>query len=338
MAAASAAAVEEVRGNCLKGFGKGDELGRGEQGIAYGMIRNSTGKNISKTHVLKVSKLPDAPTKAAWIKEARLSKMLGQEGIGPIIHDFWVCGKDGYIVMQRMAHDLRKVANAAGRPLGEKGPTGYNIDHISYCPERILKEYIALLEKMIDMGYLHFDNHPGNLGIVTGADRQPHAILFDFGFTVHRPGMTNDDKMNALGFAIGQMVEHTPIVELHGTYLYNMLLSVAQGTYEWGSRTPGEIDEDEFVAKYQIKDNRSVIKSIVTPAGVMSDLYIGFELYKYFITIPQPTRYDWPDYDHIYTIRRSEPLVLARPTRGKGGARKTRRCFCRRTGTRKCRK
>lgn len=314
------AAIREVPGatnkNCKNGHVMGEELGRGEQGIAYKMVRDKTGANVSKTHVMKVSLLPTATAKGAWEDEARLSKVLGMAGIGPEIYDFWYCRTKGYILMQRMLTDLRHYGGVGETDYNEYGQqVGYK-DHLNRVPIKILRDYVNKLEILIGANYLHFDNHPGNLGIVESEDGSEEGILFDFGFTREVDGMTPADKYNALAFSLGQIIEHMPRAEQDTNYIFKLIVSIDKGTYEFGSLKPTATAADiaAFRAFYKIPDadlGKEAALKISAPADVNRSLYVGAKLYNYFLNMPDDMKYDWKSYGTIYEIRQNKAIARA---------------------------
>jgi hypothetical protein len=295
---------------CESGYTKGDVLGAGEQGTAYALVRNADGRNIRSTHVMKISDISNDEEgrnrRSVWIDEACLSKVLGDLGLGPKIYDSWICKSDGYIIMQRMQTDLRHYTVGRAR-IGEKTALGENVDHIGRAPESILKDYVLLLERMIDAGYIHNDNHPGNLGIIK-VGRSDRGILFDFGFTRERKDMTDADKMNALGFSLGQIIEHTPRDELATNYIYKIMTSIEKGTYVWGSGAVSVSPDDIATFDAYYGSAFTDYKKIKTPIGLMRDLYLGFKLYNYLLQHDRADRYELPYYGTIYDIRTNTPI------------------------------
>jgi hypothetical protein len=308
----------EVAGDemgCKLGYITRRELGRGEQGVAYSMNKNASGRNISRTHVLKISVLGSPKVRRLWENEAKLSKALGLAGIGPEIFDFWVCRGKGYILMQKMKSDLRHYIGADGKPISLKSKSGNSIDHLNQVPEPILRDYVDKLEKMIGADYVHFDNHPGNLGIIENDDGEEEGILFDFGFTRKVDGMTHPDKYNALAFSIGQILEHMPVHELDSNYLFKILVSIDKGTYVYGSLIHNVTDADiaAFRAYYKIPDASfgfDFTPHIASPDGLNRSLYVGAKLYNYFLNISDKDKaYNkWVPYGIIYDIRQNKKI------------------------------
>lgn len=304
---------------CKDGHVTEKELGRGEQGIAYAMMHNKTGKNVSRTHVLKQSMFTEPDSNSKWESEAKLSKLLGIANLGPIIYDYWICKGSGYILMERMANVVRGMRDEEGRPAYEKSKAGNDIDHLDRVPESILRDFVDKLEIMIGAGYIHFDNHPGNLGVRLTKEGELEGLLFDFGYTREVPDMTNEDKYNALQFSIAQILEHMPTPDLYDNYLFKILVSIDKGTYIYGSLVPSATDADiaAFRSYYTLSNlkvdfDTDITPLIAAPRGYNRDLYVGAKLYNYFFNLPKrPLKYDWPSYSAIYAIRQNLPIPPA---------------------------
>jgi hypothetical protein len=308
--------VEDIRGDCKKGYTTTDFLGSGEQGAAYIVGKNDTGLNAGGRLVMKISNLkPDQIP--AWKNEALISHKLSEAGIGPKIFKAWICQQKGYIIMEKMVSDLRHYPGASDKLIGIDGKPYYT-DHINKVPENIQKDYLTGLERMIDMGYIHMDNHPGNLGIVL-VDGQQKGILFDFGFTQERPDLTSlNAKQMALGFSIAQIIEQMPLKERKTNYLYKIFVAIAQNKYVWGSGSFAGADVVKFTREY--KANEDKLASILTepvPAGVPQDIYVGFRLYCFLLPQSNDDMFERNNYDKVYKIRQGKPYAG-------GGKRKTR--------------
>lgn len=298
--------IEHIRRDCAQGYSLNTELGHGEQGVAYAVgphqvLKTTPFKPSVRTHASKVTANANN-----WAAEACITEYMGTLGIGPHIFRKWVCDNTGYLIMQRMKTDLRHM-------IGEKRG-GNVIDHIGLCPLPIQQDYVRLLERMIDSGYIHMDNHPGNLGITTGLDGVDHGMLFDFGFTIRRSWVSPADKLYALGFSLGQIIEHTPLAEVRDSYIFNLIMSIAQGTYVWGSLTPGAVRIRSFYAEFDSPSNTSALS---IPNGVSRDMYLGFRMYCRILRKEVDERYEMPNLDKVYAIRQSKPFAL--------GGKKTRR-------------
>lgn len=309
-------------GDCFEGYKQGAILGSGEQGTAYRVAKNTNGSNANERLVMKISKLDTKynvngdveKTKAQviedWKNEAQTSHTLGEAGIGPKIYKVWLCNNggntEGYIVMQKMKYALRNYPGAFSTYKNADGIDRQK-DTLNAVPLNIQKDYVTCLEKMIDRGYIHMDNHPGNLGIteVGGVEK---GILFDFGFTQKRDDLGSlQAKLYALGFSIAQIIEHTPLVERRTNYLYKILIAIEQEKYVWGSGDYKDAKVNTFTTKYKTANaHEEKLLDVLgepVPAGVPKDVYVGFKLYCYLLTQNAIAMYNRANYEHVYDIR-----------------------------------
>jgi hypothetical protein len=329
MAEPAAFGIDEIHDNCKRGYVADKVLGAGEQGIAYEVTRNDKGVNARARLVLKVSSLvgenaaKTTEKLVAWKNEAHISYTLGQAGIGPKIYKAWTCDKEGlkgYIIMERMISDLRGYKESSEKIVYPDGTKEY-IEHINRVPEDIQRDFLSGLESMIDMGFIHMDNHPGNLGIVISGGREK-GILFDFGFTQKRADLVHPDaKRMALGFSVAQIIEQMPLAERQTNFLFKILVAIEQKKYVWGSGSvPATVNLEEFAAKYTSASSRlRYINAEAVPAGVPKDIYVGFRLYCYLLMLDrQPMFSRKTNYGKVYDIRQG----IAKFT---GGKRKTQR-------------
>lgn len=323
---------------CKSIFAPSKELGRGEQGVVFDIPAAYTNREgATWSVVMKISEFKGTPakkaeTKAKWIEEVRISKALGDmetdEGlrVAPKIISAWICGGKGYIIMERMKGDLRKVKGDGVHTVGEKMLPGttdeWQKNHIDNAPFEIQDDYVLLLEHMIENGYVHMDNHPGNLGVLEYEDGD-HGVLFDFGFTLHIADMNLTDKLYALAFSIGQILEHVPVDELLDSYLFMVFVNIMlqdmgiagfeERKYEWGTRSPMINDEDMkfFIKNHKLKSPKIDKLPITAPSGMdHPEFYVGAKLYCYLLLLEQPGRYDWVNYNKIYDIRQNLALSV----------------------------
>lgn len=82
---------------------------------------------------------------------------------------------------------------------------------------------------MIQSGYIHQDNHAGNIGF----NKDGRVRLFDFGFTIPIPENCRECNLNQiLGFALYQLIEHLPL----SAYNYlDVIYLIRQNKYKFGS-------------------------------------------------------------------------------------------------------
>lgn len=225
-------------------------LGKGDVGIAY-MIDNVSALKeemyadaSEKKYVLKQVQFrkgedgsydADAET---FLNETCIGIELGNLGIAPRIYECWLCnvankagvttGEYGYYTMDKIDKIMGDEYPGNPRKL-KKGQV------LKVAPREIQQKIVGLLEVMIDAGYVHNDNHPGNIGIM--ADGEP--VLFDFGFARKADHeMTEFDKLQALGFSLYQIIEQydkeITYDEENGVF-YDLIYLIRQNVYKFGS-------------------------------------------------------------------------------------------------------
>lgn len=294
--------------DCLQGHTIDIKLGKGEQGVAYSMRGlNREGRNLSNT-VLKVSDFGSQQVANVWKREVDIGIAIGNAGIAPQIYKAWTCmdpadGPRGYILMERMKASLRDMISNG------KTPDGDPIDHINMIPANIMNDYGSALMTMIQMGYIHMDNHPGNLGVVNrgGVDK---GVVFDFGFTVQRSDLANPvNQQLAFGFSLGQILEHAPLAEVLASSMFTEMQRIYN---QLGIPIPFNQLPNTNITQIKAKYPKNT--------GISLDLYIGFMLFCRILQIEQPARFDDAYYDIIYYIRqgRFNPASPTRPLNGGG--------------------
>lgn len=254
-----------------KAFGKreGKKLGCGEQGCAYKM----------QDAVLKITKFNREITEDQWLNEACIGKELGENGIAPTIYKYFICQGSGYILMERLV-DVKH----AFPEIVKKQPNGNEVHSINLMPKEVQHGFINVLFGMLQNGYIHMDNHIGNLGFVDG-----NPIVFDFGFTVRRTFEFSD--MNAaLAFSIFQILEHCPPAQVLKTHLWKAANQLV--TYKGGS---------------SFEDMKThALKNAYDVANI--DIYVGCYCYLKLLRLSLSERYDSPLMDVIYRIRQSKSV------------------------------
>jgi hypothetical protein len=249
----------------------GKKLGCGEQGCAYTI--NPPGHPNT---VLKKTKFGEV-NETQWFNEACVGENLGHLGLAPRIYKYYKCRGHGYILMEM----LTDVEHAF------PGITSSGEDHVGLMPADVQTGFIDVLRKMILHGYIHMDNHLGNLGLIAGK-----PVVFDFGFTLER-WFTGRDAEAALAFSIFQMLEHTPTDELTQTVLWKVAKKLV--AYN-GNATV----ESMLRVAHKRADNHANV-----------DVYVGCFCYLVVLQLPLrtkkgATRYQNAFYDLIYEIRKNK--------------------------------
>ena len=288
----------DIKQECLMKAEKihyGEKLGCGEYGCAYSVMERGD-------QVVKITTLGAGVTEDKWYQEACLGAHLGSLGIGPVVHNFFVCNGSGFILMARLTDATKFYVNKKGEPtlvtVRNKG-----IDHISLMPVKMQLGFVQKLYDMIEAGFIHMDNHLGNIGF-TGKD----PILFDFGFTQERVWSSDVDKEWALAFSIFQILEHCPLEEVEDTALFKIVTSILNGVYTWGD----DFTDLEGLTLEDVKDiyphetKLAQIKKKASPSDSNKDIYAGTMCYAAIITMDIEDRYESPLYSAIYAIRQGK--------------------------------
>ena len=224
--------VQDCYGNDFKVDLK--PLGKGDVGIAY-MINHvvSPAKQEmypdadDRKYVLKQVQFrmdedgtydTDADT---FLNETCIGIEMGDLGIAPKIYECWLCSdakgnEYGYYTMDRIAKILINEYPGDSQSL-KKG------QQLMAAPREIQQKIIGLLEVMINANYVHNDNHPGNIGIMS--DGEP--VLFDFGFAIKADHqLTEFDKLQALGFSLYQIIEQYDKEMMYDCVFYDLIDSI----------------------------------------------------------------------------------------------------------------
>jgi hypothetical protein len=219
-------------------------LGKGDVGIAYMINAVSPIKDVmypdaaEKKYVLKqvqFRKGEDGTYDAdanVFFNETCIGIELGKLGIAPHIYECWLCSdakgnEYGYYTMDKIDKILTNEYPGNPRKL-KKG------QQLRVVPREIQQKIVGCLEVMINTGYVHNDNHPGNIGIME--DGEP--VLFDFGFALKADHpLTEFDKLQALGFALYQIIEQydKDITYDDEGVIYDLIYSIRKNEYTFGS-------------------------------------------------------------------------------------------------------
>jgi hypothetical protein len=216
---------------CINGK-KGKLIGKGEQGSIY---------EFNKL-VIKVTVLKNKIEESAWLHEACIGKELGELKIAPKIFRYLICGTNGVIIMQRLTTLKSKKVNAkkyvknmmqknTSNIVRYKLPNDESIDDLRNIKVKDQLGFISVLEKMIDRGYLHMDNHIENIGFINN-----RPIIFDFGFIQKRKHI---DKRWALCFSLFIFLEKCPVTIVEQTQFYRVATACINDTYVWGNPQSG---------------------------------------------------------------------------------------------------
>lgn len=216
-------------------------LGKGDVGIAY---------MINGVSDIKQEVYPDAEEKKYVLKQVQFRKgedgtfdrdadlffnetcigiELGELGIAPRIYECWLCNDSkgneyGFYTMDKIEYIM-----AYTYP-GNLKRTKF----MKLATKELQQKIIGLLEVMLNANYVHNDNHPGNIGIMSNGE----PVLFDFGFALKADHeLTNDDKLQYLGFALYQIIEQydKSLMYDEDNLFYDLIYLIRQNKYVFGS-------------------------------------------------------------------------------------------------------
>jgi len=215
---------------CFKGLKIGETLGAGEVGVAYELRPGLQNKAISDAmhpsgkYVLKEVMFPmlqgHAVTKKAianFHNEVSIGKYLGSYNVAPHIYASWMCNNTGYYIMDRMKSTWTDVYGPRTSDSGRFVEIQPDIVHelqLVYC-----------LAKMISLGIIHQDCHPGNIGFTKDDD----VVIFDFGFSVRADKPINYPEIMLMS-QLYIVVQHWEKRNLYQSYLYKVIYRIRQGT------------------------------------------------------------------------------------------------------------
>jgi tRNA A-37 threonylcarbamoyl transferase component Bud32 len=244
----------------------GVKLGCGEQGCAF---------NYTKNKVVKTTPLTTEADAEKWLSEACIGNSMGGLGIGPQVFDYFICNNTGYIEMQPLK-------DAKSLPDGTvvRTKNGEVVDHVANMPTALQRKIVGLLEKMVDSGYIHMDNHIENMGFV-----KKRPVLFDFGFTQQRD--FGNDRDAAVAFSIFQILEHAPWAEIKDTFFWKTALELSPAL-------PSSMAAFKKAALEEAHDPKNI------------DVYVGCMCYLKLLQKPQLSRYSDKAMDVIYNIRQNK--------------------------------
>jgi len=280
---------------------RGSKLGCGEQGCVYGLVGNK---------VIKESFLKSKKAKEQWTSEACVGQYLGSLGIAPKIYDFYFCKGAGYIVMDAL-RDAQILPD--GKVLRVKTKDHGVIDHVKQLSIAFQNAFVYDLALMIEHGFIHMDNHIGNIGFINGTK----PILFDFGFTQQRTWDSDLDKLKALAFSLFQILEHCPLKELDSSgpiwtisaHLATIdTISIADAKKLWSQILQKKYSPKNNVLLSDVHQYSKgfSLKLLQQKYSSLSnlDIYIGCDAYCYVLT--RPNIYSQDLYNTIYDVRKNK--------------------------------
>lgn len=161
-----------------------------------------------------------------FIKEAQISKKFADLHLGPKIYTAWLesSAANRYVV---------------GKLLMEKIVTTYEKKYlkpknVTYPDAACQEKIVALFEHMIQNGYLHEDNHVGNIGFL----KNGQIVLIDFAFARKLPDRLNSNvKANLLALTLYIMIDKykTRILNTAQSVFYRIIYAIRSHKYKFGT-------------------------------------------------------------------------------------------------------
>lgn len=268
-------------------------LGRGGQGSAYSVRED-------KNAVIKITKIKTRLEKKLWYNEACISRILGdvKPVLAPKIFAFYECNLSGYIHMQILTTIDKITIDDEILVIRDHDTGGDPIDHIGLIPAEMQQGYINKFVQLTDLGYIHMDNHVGNLGLL-----KDKPILFDFGFVQTRT-FPKKDKAWAIVFSLFIVLEHCPLDEIESTVFFTQITTLMNG----GKPLKMAAFKKLFPCNPDAtkKDISTVIANAKTLSETNLDLYVGSLMFASIISLEREERYNHPFYSKIYEIRQGK--------------------------------
>jgi tRNA A-37 threonylcarbamoyl transferase component Bud32 len=137
--------LDDIRENCQTAFHPRKHGATIFKQGAYGSISEVCQRSNCK-FVAKVVPIASPEQKKAFVREARISKPLGDAGLAPKVHDIFTCLNAGFIVMETWEGSFRGLLEK------EKYPRKLDLEQIG-----------VLIQKMHRLGVIHNDLHVGNI-------------------------------------------------------------------------------------------------------------------------------------------------------------------------------
>jgi len=285
----------------------GPELGRGEQGVAYSIKKDDN-------YVIKSTRLRTDADAKTWTRESCYSKEIGDLGIAPRIHKYFICNGIGYIVMDRLVTIKGAYPDVREKIPDENGDYSI-VDHVSLLPLDVQRGFVNACATLINSGFIHMDNHFDNVGFLLNA----RPILFDFGFTQKRDFSGPNDYEWALAFSLFQFLEHAPLEEIEETIFFQVINSIFSDALE-GPSEEGSIASFTSSDVFRPLKNKREFNARLQTFKMLAcqgsndprnaDIALGTLCYAMLVQMDQEDRYDSPFYDVVYEVRtgKIEPI------------------------------
>ena len=273
----------------------GKELGCGEQGCTY---------QLTPHKVLKITTWKMKPTPRvwrAWEEEGLIGRELGALGIAPRVYDAFKCKNTGYIVMDMLTPLTKELPGVKGKDL-----LGTVVD-IKRFPVEDQNGFAQVLSTMAANGFVHMDNHLGNLGFFAGT-RKP--LVFDFGFTQRRRELSHhkSDQLWALALSLFIMLEHVAdVAALEQSALCQHALT-ALASASLPPPVPRTLRLKTMCKLlFPAAAGEDVAKAAARNlSSSNTDIYVACLAYLVVLQLPREERYNHALYGTLHLVRKAE--------------------------------
>ena len=193
-------------------------LGAGQYGRVYRLDDKTALKIITKPPKVSMSSW-----KRAVEKEHAIQTALHHLGIAPGVGKLSFETNQATMPMDIIRGSIRSFFNDMCNMPGSRP--------CQAIPNPIQKAAIGVLEKAIEHGFIHSDNHLDNIGV----NLDGMVTLIDFGFTQQCDKVPDCWKLQALEAALYQIIEYMTFNAFVETEFYNVIYLIRQGKYKFGS-------------------------------------------------------------------------------------------------------
>ncbi len=199
-------------------------LGKGDNGEVY-----ETDNGLA----IKEQPLKGSSQVKKFISEAHISKNFADLHLGPKIYAAWIEPNFNHIDPMFKHHSM------VGKLLMEKIATTYEKKFVrsrgakfpsKECQEKI----VALFEHMIQKGYIHEDNHIGNIGFL----KDGQIVMIDFAMARKLPENLNSNvKANLLALTLYIMIDKygSRILNNPKSEFYKIIYDIRSNKYKFGT-------------------------------------------------------------------------------------------------------
>lgn len=209
------------------------KLGQGNFGAAY--LINENGMNMVLKEIRNVDK--NSPQYKTVMHEVCIGKALGDAGIAPrIFKGPWFCKSTAFYTLELMKGTWAKYL-----PTSDNWAKKNKVQRLQLSQtltegfKKMERQLVANLERMIELGIVHNDNHPDNIGLMEHPEKKGwfKTVLFDFGLALDYD-INKDLALQTLLAHIYITLEHYDDELFSSSELLDIAYLIRRNEYEWG--------------------------------------------------------------------------------------------------------